>query len=142
MSDTPGASKQCLYNANLISQHEVLLTAMDKRLDRMEHNQNNHQKEISEKVGEVREKLFDGYDTKISNTNERVTEIATTVKEMYQRGGVDQNQIENIVHRKMDEREMKIQSEKRWLKTHRVEVLSGFMAVCMVLIVIITYFRG
>ena len=113
-----------------VAQHDVIITDMRIRLEK-----------IDDKVSEVREKLFNGYDTKITNTNDRVSEIAASIRRLEDLGGIDQNQIENIVHRKLKEHIASEKENSRWFKTHRVELLSLFTASCMVVLVVLTYWR-
>ena len=118
-----------------VIRHGVLISTINNRLNSMDTNH----KEIIHKVSEVREKLFNGYDIKITNTNDRVSEIAEAIRRLEAIGSIDHNQVENIVHRKLIEHFKEAKDDKRWFKTHRVELLSIFTAMCMAGFVIITY---
>lgn len=140
-----GIKSSCGMNIERLAHHETALEAVNKRLDRIERNHElieQAHKELSAKIGEVREKLFNGYDTKITTTNERVNEIIAMLKDLSDRGGPDELHIESIIDRKLNERENSRKSDVRWLKRHRIELLSIFVALCMLAMVILTYFKG
>ncbi len=115
----PGNGARCKSNSQLIAQHKVMLNSMDKRLDRIEIKQ---------------DKLFEG--------NARIAEISAMIKILAARGGVDQNQIENIIHRKMDARDDKKVTDKRWYKAHRIEILSVLTTICTATLVVMKYLEG
>jgi hypothetical protein len=111
-----------------VAQHEVIIMDMHSRLEK-----------IDDKVSEVREKLFDGYDIKITNTNDKVFEIIESIRRLEAMGGIDQNQVENMICRKLEAHISDEKQDKQWFKTHRVELLSLFTASCMIALVVMTY---
>lgn len=127
----PGESETCRYNAKQITKHETKLEAIEGRLDTFEHL-----------LREVREKLFDGYDMKITHTNQKVTEIAAAIKALADKGGIDMAEVEVLVSRKIEEHDTKALSKKQWVKNHRIEILSVFVGVCTLVILILAFLRG
>lgn len=125
-----------------VLKHEGELAGVKDRLDRIENNQNS----IFKKVSEVREKIFDGYDLKITNTNENVSDIRSMLNNIVTQKSLDHEQIEVIVERKILSREERNRQEKdsskKWLKQHRIEILSVFVAICTLAITFLTVFRG
>lgn len=124
-----------------VIKHEEELAGVKDRLDRIENNQNS----IFKKVSEVREKIFDGYDLKITNTNQNVSDIRSMLNDIVKRENLGTQQVEAIIDRKIlyraEESRKEASSSKRWLKQHRIELLSVFVAVCTLVITFLTVLR-
>jgi hypothetical protein len=129
--ERPGDGQVCKERANMLAKHDVKLNTIEGRLDTFERL-----------LREVREKLFNGYDTKISHTNEKVTEIAATVKELANKGGIDMAEVEVLINKKIKDQEREETIQQHWVKKHRIEILALFVAACTLGMVILTFVSG
>lgn len=138
----PGHDTQCLYNAQSIASHDTQLRELRERLEKMEKNQD----KLAEILNKIREKIFDGYDESLRHTSSRVDEIMDAVKTLSERGGVGVVQVQTLIDAAVlayDKKEhQKEAAKEKWLKHHRIEVLSAFVGVCMAIVTIFTILRG
>ena len=131
MSDSmAGTASTCVYHTRMLSVHGEQLKAIGPRIESIEKN-----------MAQVREKLFNGYGDQLKHTNEKMDEIKVIFTELSERGSLDETEIINIVERCLmlnEEKRRKAEADNRkWFRTHRIEILSVFVAVCMALLTVV-----
>lgn len=129
----PGAASICQTNSALLAKHDERFTTVLSRLDKFEETQG----KIGEDVMAVKTKLFNGYDTKISNINEKVEKIITVLEKVT----VNSANVDMLIDKKISDYDStRLREEKgnsKWLSEHRLEiivvVIGGFSLVSSIL---------
>lgn len=123
--NVPGAAKICQTNSALLAKHDERFGIVLSRLDKIERAQD----KIGEDITAVKTKLFNGYDIKISNTNEKVDRIMEALEKLV----VENANTTLLIDKKISDYDStRLREEKgnsRWIKNHRLEIMVAVIGV-------------
>ena len=142
MSEQVGTAEICRAHAITLTEHTAQLQMINRRMDEVMSNQ----KDMTEALSTVRQKLFNGYDEKITHTNDKVDELVGYVKILMERKVVDQSEVVALVDKKILEESVAqanaLRESKRWFQKYRLEILTTVSAICMVAVAVLTFIVG